>query len=152
MEEQLGITIYYSGAVAELEPLKQSAMAIARERSWEFRSIPNPGRGFVIYTHPDCEPLAFNFDKRGKVNSWVKTQFAGAEVHVQIVDLLARIKPFFKRLNVEDDTGFTENGDRSNLEWHINQINSMIDEARAANPAIQTKVHLPSGLIVDILE
>jgi hypothetical protein len=90
--------------------------------------------GFIIQAHPDREPLTFAPDDKGKVDDWVKTQYAGADVHIQISDFLARIGVFFTNLKVDDDTEHWTTRNRESLELGMQQVNEMLEDAVRENP------------------
>jgi len=147
------VTLYYRGRIAQgvsRHSLFSEAESIAFENGWGIRRLPSGG--FVIQAHPDCEPLILDPDDKGKVDNWVKTQYAGAEIHIQISDFLSRISRFFAKLKVEDDTDYWTTRNRENLEIGIQQVNEMLEDAVRENPSVRTNVRLPDGRIVDILE
>jgi phage pi2 protein 07 len=155
----MGVTIYYAGrlrAASDLEELIKQAEEFAVKQQWLFErlqdSIEVPAKGFVIYPHPDCEPFRFEFSPRLKVSGFVKTQFAGAEIHIQIIGFLKQIRPLFVRFAATDDGEYWHTESIVTLNWHIEEVNRLIRDASEKNPSIRTKVRLPDGLMIDILE
>src|SRR5437764_6086867 len=65
-------------------------------------------RGVVVYPGPMCEPLYLVAGPSGKVKNFVKTQFAGADVHVKIVELLEVARANLTNLQLEDESGFSD--------------------------------------------
>jgi len=64
-------------------------------------------------------------------NAWVsmKTQFLSPDVHVWIVGLLKYLqKRYFSNLEVDDEGGFWETGDRAALEAKMRLLNEKMDE------------------------
>ncbi len=64
-------------------------------------------------------------------HAWVsmKTQFLSPDVHVRIVGLLKYLqKRYFSNLEVNDEGGFWETGDRAALEAKIRLLNEKMDE------------------------
>jgi len=64
-------------------------------------------------------------------NAWVsmKTQFLTPDVHVWIVGLLKYLqKRYFSDLEVNDEGGFWETGDRAALEAKMRLLNEKMDE------------------------
>jgi hypothetical protein len=154
----MGITIHYAGQLRDPANL-ENLIAIVRDRSekagWGFALLPyavGDLQGFVVHPHPDCEPLEFRFGKRNRFSSWVKTQFAGPEIHIQIVRLLQEIKPVIGRLGITDEGEFWQTGSEETLRWHMNHINELIASYIAENADIQTKVRTPDGRIIDLIE
>jgi hypothetical protein len=150
----MGVTIHYSGVLAgaaEAELLLKEASAIAAEMEWGIENLNSPNAGLVVFPHPDCEPLAFNPDDFGMIESWVKTQFAGPETHIQIVDFFSRIAPHFENFAVEDEGEYWETKDRPKLEAHFEQVASAIREMQLENPSARVQVRMPDGRIVDMI-
>lgn len=72
--------------------------------------------------------LLFDPDAKGKVDDWVKTQYAGPDVHIQISDFLSRISTFFAKLKVDDDTEYWSTRNREDLERGFQQVNEMLED------------------------
>ncbi len=107
------------------------------------------------------EPLSFLADADGRIrsimgvirqcegratsdNDWVsmKTQFLAPDVHVWIVGLLKYLqKWYFPNLEVDDEGGFWETGDRGALEAKMRLLNEKIDEL-----AMDMRMRLPGDL------
>jgi hypothetical protein len=150
----MGVTIHYSGTLAnpaKAEALFKESSALATELEWKFTVTDAPLASVTIYPHPDCEPLSLNPDENGLLENWVKTQFAGPEVHIQVVDFLSRIAPHFSDLNVEDEAEYWETRDRTALEGHFNRISEVLVDMQRDNPSARVQVRQPSGRIVDII-
>ncbi len=81
----------------------------------------------------------------------MKTQFAGPEIHIEVVQFLKQIKPILGRLGVRDEGEFWETADRDTLCWHMNHINEVIAEAVMENPKIRSKIKTPEGRIIDLI-
>ncbi len=155
----MGVTIHYAGRLrtrSDLEGFLVVAERLAEERGWRLerlRQAPDhPETGFITYPHPDCEPIQFSFDQRGKVSGWVKTQFAGPETHIEVVGFLRQLRSLFAKFGVRDEGEYLTTGREDTLRGHIETINRLIREAVDSNPNIRTGVHLPSGRIVDYIE
>ena len=154
----MGVTIHYTGQLrnpARLEAVITAAEEFARDLRWSFERIQSANgqylAGFVAYPHQDCEPLRFEFEPDFKVRSWVKTQFAGPEVHVQIVSFLRRLRPIIGRLGVRDEGEFWETESKDKLCAHIDTINQILAEMKLEKPSICVKVHEPNGRITDVI-
>ena len=153
----MGVTIHYAGKLCDLGRLPRM-VEIARQHSkangWDFEIVPprqSGPSGFVIRPHPDCEPLEIEFGKGNRFSNWVKTQFAGPEIHIQIIRFLREIKPVLGRLGVRDEGEFWKTESEETLESHMNQVNEIISRYRAENPSIQVKVKEPGGRIMDLI-
>ena len=103
-----------------------------------------------MHPHLDCEPFTLGPDENGIIENWVKTQFAGPEIHIQILDFLSRIAPYFDTFAVEDEAEFWETQDRTVLEGHFSQINAVLRNMMEENPNARLQLRMPSGRIVDL--
>jgi len=150
----VGVTIHYSGTLAnasKTEALLKQASVLATKLHWDFEIADTPNAKISIYPHPDCEPFTLDPDEDGAIENWVKTQFAGPEVHIQIVDLLEQITPHFVNLIVEDEAEYWESRNREILEGHMNQINEVLRDMQQENPAARIQVRESTGRIVDMI-
>jgi hypothetical protein len=153
----VGVTIHYAGQLRDAKRIPE-LLAVAEDyalsHGWRFRAITadnDSPAGFVIFPHDDCEPLEIRFGARNRFRNWVKTQFAGPEIHVEVVDFLNQIKPILGRLGVSDEGEFWKTGDQDTLCWHMNRINELIAEYVVENPSTRTKVKTPDGRIIDLI-
>jgi hypothetical protein len=92
------------------------------------------------------------FDQRGRLSGWVKTQFAGPETHIEVVEFLRQLKRFVGKFGVRDEGEYWETRNEETLRWHIGRINELIQEAVDKNPNIRTRVRMPNGLMIDYVE
>jgi hypothetical protein len=77
------------------------------------------------------------------MQDFAKTQFAGAEVHIGIIEILRAIEPFFSELKVFDD--------REALDRHLAWFWPAIEEKLRESPHTQVNVRLENGKIVDLI-
>jgi hypothetical protein len=147
----MGITIFYRGTVKSATE-RETVIAIAKDfsmqNSWPQTNLQN---GVALYPHPDCEPIRIEFEGL-RIDQFVKTQFAGAPIHVRVVALLREISPHFSVFEVSDDSEYWETGDEGLLEKAITDCQKAILACQAENPDVQIAVKLPSGKIVDVIE
>jgi hypothetical protein len=118
------------------------------ERPWDY---VGPTRGILLYLHEDCEPLRLEFDREQYVREWVKTQFAGADTHIHLIQILRDIERFFQTFTVNDEGEYWESVNREVLEEHILRCNEVIAEFAAKNPRAQVKVKEPNGRLTDLI-
>lgn len=169
----MGITIHFEGTLNDdtsLMSFIRSVKAHAELRGWFTEDIESdearltrwqdeggkseylgPTKGIVVYVAEDCEPVRFEFDSQLYMQDWVKTQFAGASAHVQVVGLLRAVEPHFRKLVVEDEGEFWETGRREVLDNHIEACNRTIEEIASEKAGSQIKVRTPTGRIVDLI-
>lgn len=147
-----GVTIHYAGEVSKASKVKQvlkSAEKYAAQRKWKVEPLTD---GIKIHAHEWCEPINLVFKGTILSEDFVKTQFAGPEVHEKVIGLFQIIKPFMAKLEIEDEGEFWETGDFIRLKANIDKTNEMMKKHKAENPKLQGPRKLPNGLIVDLLE
>lgn len=115
-------------------------------------------KGVMLDLHEQCESLWLCFNASGALTSvlqvalladegypsapgWlsVKTQFAGADIHIAIVKLLRYLKgKYLHDLEVEDESGYWQNGKREAVTQQINLIGQGLraieEELESADP------------------
>jgi hypothetical protein len=94
----------------------------------------------VLYIHEDCDTVRLEFDRDLYIQEFTKTQFAGIDCHLKVVDLLRAIQPFFRELKVEDEGEFWETKDRAVLVEHMEWSRRVIEDELRKNPSAQMKV------------
>ena len=139
----MGISIYYSGMLRNpslISAFIHEASDIADSHHWDWSELPNvpeiPIRGIIIQPdncdpvfltfHKDgylCNPILFSFllehapqdiSKDAKQYLVTKTQYAGAETHMQLIRFLRFLKEkYFSRFELTDDSQYWESGDEN---------------------------------------
>lgn len=148
----MGVTIHYSGTLAnpaERQIFLKEAAALAANFGWRIET--DAGSGITILPHANSEPLDLIFDENGTAESWVKTQFAGADTHIQIVDFLNQIAPYFSSLTIEDEGEFWETRNPEILQEHFDRITAILDEMRQENPDGRGPLRMENRRIVDFI-
>jgi hypothetical protein len=134
------------------ERFENSHAKLGRVRDERPCDYVGPTKGIVLYLHEDCEPLRLEFDRELYVQEWVKTQFAGVDTHIRLIQILRDIARFFQTLSVNDEAEYWESENREVLAEHIRRCNEVIAEFAAKNPSSQVKVRTPEGRLMDLLE
>ena len=175
----MGLTIHYQGQLqseASYEAFLAQVKQFATARNWPAHPIDEakkqltrtlqpedpeadeyeevylgPTRGVYLLPHPECEPLTFEFDRDLFMQDWCKTQFAGAAIHQQIIQLLHETESLFEMLDVQDEAEFWETGDAAALEHTFAYTRMEIDKTAAEMPGSSVAVLTPSGRILDVL-
>jgi len=168
----MGVTIHFQGQLrgqSSYDDLIETAKSFARQRGWRTESIESgettllrvrgeedrdyigPARGVALYPHVDCDPVRLEFDRDLYIQEFTKTQFAGAQVHLDVLELLRRIEPFFQRLKVEDEGEYWETGNGDLLAEHLSSSQRIIEAEAQRSPSAQMKVKTPSGRILDLI-
>ena len=97
------------------------------------------------------EPLYLVFGTSGRIQNFVKTQFAGVETHIKIVELLEQVRPLFTRLELEDEGGYAQTKDRQRLAREMEDVDIMIAKIKRDRPDAQGPVKRPDGRILDLV-
>jgi hypothetical protein len=118
------------------------------EEEWNYSG---PVKGVVLYPSDDCDPVRLEFDTDLYVQEFVKTQFAGPETHVKVIELLRVLKPFFRNLRVEDEGEYWESGSVQALTKHMKAAQNAIESELRKDPSAQSKVKTPDGRIMDLI-
>ena len=168
-----GITINYEGTAASPDAVGKILAAVAgfaKKNKWKVedasatkgqlqRVIDEKDKdydgkisGVVVLISDDCEPLYFQFGDDLFMQDYVKTQFVGADVHIQIVQLLESLRPFFKKIDVIDEGEYWDTHDKSVLAGHIAKVKSMIEGIKKRNPKAEGPLRMKSGRIADIVQ
>lgn len=108
----VGTTIYLKGKLNSqhvLNELLEQSIQMVKNNKWKYEEILySKLSGIIVYPHERSEPLCLGFNEKTEIDTFIKTVYAPFEVHNMIIDLMYSIKPFFKRLEVIDDTGYWE--------------------------------------------
>lgn len=80
---------------------------IRDDKEWDYCV---PIKRLVIYPHEDCDPIRLEFDRDLYIQEFTKTQFAGARIHLKVLELLSVIRPFFSEFSIEDEGEYWEKG------------------------------------------
>ena len=168
----MGVTIHFEGHIrdeAALHAAVTKARALGQAFGWPSTIIDEsqativrvineeeipytgPTRGIELRPNDDCDPIRLEFGSDLFVQDYVKTQFAGPETHVRVIEVLREIEPFFRDLTVVDEGEFWDTYSHELLREHIANINAVLDEYVRQSPNGRVKVRLPDGRIMDFM-
>lgn len=168
----MGVTIHFEGQLrgeGQYAALLRGARAFAFTRGWPVREIDErekilnrvidereveyvgPVLGIELQPHLGAEPLRFEFDKHLFIQQYCKTQFAGADTHIEIIELFSEVAPLFFNLDIADEGEYWELRDRSILQGNLDAVEAMIAEALRKDPTAQGPIRLESGRIADVV-
>lgn len=99
----------------------------------------------VLVSPPGCEPVVFVFDYKGHIyapwlkqfftepypiyNISTKTQFAGADIHIKVIELMRYFdKKYFKDFTLIDEAEYWETGNKAMVETKISFLGAKINE------------------------
>jgi|GEM_PF-1401959 len=151
----MGVTLYYSGTLRSLEhdtalqrivlkwakhwkcdvlEVDQEHDLMIQMRDGKATEYRGPLSGFILFPHPEAESLSLVHAPDGYLWHFCKTQFAGPRTHMEVVEFLEEIAPFFKDFKIVDDGGYWPNRDRKELERRMGIIDGAIDGLSKAFP------------------
>jgi len=131
--------------------IHDSNAVLRRVRGEQSTDYRGPAEGVVVSPHIAAEPLRLEFDQTRYVQDYIKTQFAPAEIHVKVVELLRSLESEFDSLCVFDEGEFWESSDVQALRRHMEAVHRVLTDVLAKNPNAHGPVRLPSGRIVDYM-
>jgi hypothetical protein len=153
----MGLTIHYSGMLRNsnlIDEIIAEASDIGENLHWSVEHIPAypdvPVRGVLLAPeksepvwltfHEDgflCNPLLYEQvlkttnESISAVNEqWLftKTQYAGAESHMAIIQLLRHLsQKYFSRFELHDESNFWETGDENECRKRFGEYNRLMD-------------------------
>ncbi len=152
-----GVTIHFEGtakSAADVRSVLTTAKEFAVEHGWKVDQVPaHSGKlsGVVLYPHNMSEPVWLQFGTDFVLRDSVKTQFAGASVHIEIIRLFDALKPILNSLTIKDDGEYWETRDPVVLESHLNEVRESLRQMKREEPAMYGPVKLKDGRIVDMI-
>ena len=150
----MGVSVHYKGKIDldQIDPLCDELRDIAGSLEWTFTDVDDDEkdlRGIILSPASEMEPIVFLFDSKGRIHligdliaGWkegdflctaVKTQFAGSAEHIWLCGLLRYIqRSYMPKLEVTDEGGFWETGDRQELQRRIDFLGDIIKKFGSA--------------------
>ena len=168
----MGVTIHFSGRLKKSEDL-ETVISLGREfamrkhcevtrldsekkllirfKDGEECDYEGPVRGIQFHPDENCEPFVLEFDNDLFIQERCKTQFAGISTHVEVIQLLRNIEPYFESLVVVDEGGFWETTDIAVLEQKFEVFFVAAEQMVKANPKLRGPIRLVNGRILDLI-
>lgn len=103
----MGLSIHYEGTASSFESVSSILSRVelySNENNWKIDAIDK--NNIIVIPHPKCESLSFVFNDNLKFSGCTKTGYAPTEIHEQVVKLFFEIKPHFKKLKIDDESGY----------------------------------------------
>lgn len=168
----MGVTIHFEGQLKNEDSfgtLLHVAKQFCDERAWPYVLINEPHaklsrvrneedfdyegavKGIKIQPHENSEPFRLEFDEDLYVQEYTKTQFSPIEIHVDLINFLVKVTPYFNNLEVNDEGEFFDTNDIQLLSKHINRCFEMLEEYLVQDDKYYGPVQLASGRIVDVM-
>lgn len=100
---------------ASVAPCIVDAIKQAKKRRWKVRRRSKSSPFVAFSPHANCDDVVLDFSQGPACEHYVKTNFAGARVHIDVASFLDAIKPRCVSLSVDDETGYFKKRDRKAL-------------------------------------
>ena len=145
-----GVTIHYSGVLSDSttpESVIEMAETYATSHKWTYQK---EGEALTIFPDPWCEPMHLSFREKSLNSDFVKTQFAGPQVHIAVIGLLKAIEPSFSHLDVLDEGEYWKSGSMDKLKENMEGVDATIANIKKTHPEAIGPTKLPDGRIVDL--
>lgn len=123
-------------------------LRVKEYKDWDYKGLT---RGIRIQPHESSDPLNLEFDKDYIIQEYCKTQFAGAETHIKIVEILRLIEPYFDWLEVNDEGEYWETNNLEILQCHIDKCFEIIEKEIQENKHLSGPYRIADGRIVDLM-
>jgi len=119
------------------------------EQPWDYVGAV---KGIEVQLHPNADPLRLEFDEDLYIQEYVKTQFAGVDVHVRLAGFLHDIAPFFVELIVDDEGEYYETGDVGRLRELLDWCSRAIEKEITEDPTLYGPIRGPDGRVIDLMK
>lgn len=130
------------------EPFKKLGR-VKDDQDWDYEG---PTKGLKIQPDENSDPLWLEFDKNNYIQEYCKTQFAGLDIHVQIISLLKEIRSHFIDLQVVDEGEYWDTQDKSLLQNCLDNFFDAVEKAKQENPKLNGPYRLQDGRLIDLME
>lgn len=168
----MGVTIHFSGrllsreayeevvdigrnfakrASAEIVNLDSDRKTLNRVRNGQAWNYEGQVNGIQFLPNENCDPLVLEFDSDLCIQEFCKTQFAGISTHIEVIQFLREIAPYFDELIVVDEGEFWESSDINILEQKFEYFFRAAELAVKENPKLKGPYRLSNGRIVDLM-
>ena len=150
----MGLSIHYSGYILNkemLDPLIEEVSEVAKTVGWASHIFNDEDIKGVSFAPEKSEPVFLTFNPDGRILSpfnlickginddvrlkkkliftaSTKTQFAGIEAHIAIIDFLKHLsKKYLKDFKLTDEGSYWETGDKKNLMKQFSRYETAMD-------------------------
>ena len=124
-------------------------LRVKDEKDWDYQGLT---RGIRIQPHINSDPLNLEFDKDYIVQEYCKTQYAGIETHIKVIEILRLIEPYFDWLDVNDEGEYWETNNSEITQNHIDKCFEMIEKEKQEKKHLSGPYRIADGKIVDLME
>jgi hypothetical protein len=124
-------------------------LRVKDEKDWDYLGLT---RGIRIQPHINSDPLNLEFDKDYIIQEYCKTQFAGIETHIKVIEILKLIEPNFDWLDVNDEGEYWETNNSEITQNHIDKCFELIEKEKQEKKNLSGPYRVADGRIVDLME
>lgn len=124
-------------------------LRVKDEKDWDYQGLT---RGIRIQPHINSDPLNLEFDKDFIIQEYCKTQFSGIETHINVIEILRLIEPYFDWLDVNDEGEFWETNNPEITQNLIDKCFVMIEKEKQEKKNLSGPYRIADGRIVDLME
>jgi hypothetical protein len=89
--------------VKQIPEQERTLRRVRDEKDWDYSG---PTFGLELQPDENADPLRFEFDKDFFVQEFIKTQFAGPDLHIAVITLFRLVEPYFDKLEIDDEGEF----------------------------------------------
>jgi len=139
-------------AGSEIDILDSDRKTLNRVRNGQEWNYEGQVNGIQFLPNENCDPLVLEFDSDLCIQEFCKTQFAGISTHIEVIQFLREIGPYFDELIVVDEGEFWESSDINILEQKFEYFFQAAEQAVQENPKLRGPYRLSNGRIVDLME
>ncbi len=144
-------TEFAEGKGCEVISLDSEMKLLVRVTDGKASDYKGPVRGIQFQPDENCDPLVLEFDKDLYVQNFCKTQFAGISTHVEVIQLLREIEPYFETFDVTDEGDFWKTSDITLLEKKFEVFFAAAEQMVKENPKLKGPIRLANGRILDLM-
>lgn len=135
----MSITVHFGGQLASIKDLDALISFIAyyaEDHGWLFIESAEDSqtqlepweKGITLQSNPLVETINIYFDDSLTLETFCKTQFGGAEAHIEVIDFLHAIEGFFKNFWVDDEGDYWTTNDEFLLKTKLDFMAKILDD------------------------
>jgi hypothetical protein len=135
--------------IIQLDAKRKKLSRVRDEKDWDYEG---PVKGIQFLPNPNSDPFVLEFDQDFYIQEYCKTQFAGISTHIDVINFLKEVTPYFEKLIVVDEGEFWESSDVTLLEQKFDDFFRAAEDAVKENRKLSGPFRLANGRIVDLME
>ncbi len=146
----MGLSIHYKGTIKDaglIPQLTEEVQDVCTVLKWDYQLFDDEDFKGICFSPPECEPAFLTFHNSEEIASpvlWqlkiepittisVKTQFAGMEAHIALLNFLKHLKEkYFSVFEIDDEGGYWESWDEAVLKKQFDRYEFLLDAVTEA--------------------